>query len=206
MSVSLDRIARIHDEMLRQLGPEWPHWLPETLWAECTRAMLPGGSGDLVERNILQAMALALSTNLPWVERVAFEKCAIAWAGVIPDPEIFEVPEPWEALRACRLLKMFRKEETFGDDIGVFVAGLFFEAGMIHVGLDPILAELRVQELLENKFLGHHPAYAGLFIKIDNILRMPEKDAHKLIDSAPSTDVASAQARRILRTYELCTA
>lgn len=112
---------------------EFLAWEPESIWLELHRQGV-----DLPEENrakLMAAQTLRLVPSFYW-DALVFEKTALAFAGVMPAPEILEEASParlaWAVVEAAWILRDFREASwQFEHEPCAYAAVVLNRAGFV---------------------------------------------------------------------------
>ncbi len=122
---------------LRELGPEFITYEPETLFAEMRSRF--GPIGRVTSEKLLACQVLH-SNNLYWTEWEAFEKVTASISGEVAIFSYVQPPDPEEAAVSLATAGQFADHE-YGDEVLRYIAaaclhtGLFYLEGPLGVAL-----------------------------------------------------------------------
>ena len=107
----------------------WIDWEPDTLWWAIRKDFGPVGD---VTRNKIQALRLALSSNRPWQDWDAFEKCSLSWNDQIPIFGAYQPMTPSQTAFGVHILKELQPELEFSNEVKAYIAAVLEEAGIVY--------------------------------------------------------------------------
>jgi hypothetical protein len=106
--------------LLREYGPEWMTWEPETLeW----RIPQDFGGQNISDANMHKVQALKtlhFNDNF-WEEWEVFVWCCMAFNGVPPDFEVMQVPTVAQAMVAVDVANRVRQDVEFSEELNDFL-------------------------------------------------------------------------------------
>lgn len=115
-------------------NPDWFDWEPETIWRDIDNMYpdLPEGSPEFPGqfKNIVMAIKLCFSNNMPWEEWNIFNQVVLAFNNQIPMFETYMKPSLGEIAYAVYVMNKI-KEEKFGVEIEGFIASIAKEEGLL---------------------------------------------------------------------------
>jgi hypothetical protein len=120
---------QIFDVLVMRYKEQWTDWEPETLWWALRRDFGPIGE---LTRNKIQALALAATTDMPWLDWDVFENCGQAWNDNIPIFGAFQPMTPMQAAFAVQVLRGVRPDEEFGHEVQAYLAAILDEHGWVY--------------------------------------------------------------------------
>lgn len=120
---------QIFDVLNMRYHQDWPEWEPETVWWALRRDF---GSVGEIARNKIQALDVAASTDLPWLDWDTFENCGIAWNDFIPVFGSFQPMTPMQVAFAVHILRGVRPDEEFGNEVSAYIAAVLDEHGWVY--------------------------------------------------------------------------
>jgi hypothetical protein len=108
---------------------DWATWEPETLWWSIRRDFGPVGE---LTRNKIQALTVAVGTDVPWLDWDVFEKCGLAWNDAMPIFGAFQPMTPMQAAFAVEVLRGVRDDEPFAHEVNAYIAAILEEHGWVY--------------------------------------------------------------------------
>lgn len=111
-----------------QYGDAWVEWLPETLWTTIRNDV---GSISDVNKNKVQALSLALMTDVPWNDWQAFENVGCSFNGTIP---VFGQMQPLSPAETAFTIQTLKKlhDFNFSDDVRGYIASVCMNRGIVY--------------------------------------------------------------------------
>lgn len=106
--------------LLRQYGPEWFLWDPETLAWRIPHDFRTTDVSDLNMEKI-QAIKTLHFSDAPWEEWEAFLPCCAAVNGLFPDFEIIHPPTVSQVLIAIDIFNKVRQDVSWSEELKVFL-------------------------------------------------------------------------------------
>jgi hypothetical protein len=105
--------------LLREYGPEWYEWDPDTLhWV-----LLQDFAGGVSDLNLhkLQALRTLHTVDHPWTEWEVFVWCAMPLTGVTPDFEVMQCPTASQTLVALDIFNKVRRDVAWSTEVKTFL-------------------------------------------------------------------------------------
>lgn len=112
----------------RRFMSSWVNWESETLWCAIRRYFGPVGD---ITKNKIEALRVAVKTDLPWQDWDVFEDCGLAWNGIIPIFGAFQPMTPSQTAFAVSILRMVRPDEEFSAEVSAYMAAVLDDAGFV---------------------------------------------------------------------------
>ena len=120
---------QIFDVLTMRYKEQWADWEPETLWWALRRDFGPVGE---LTRNKIQALTLAATTDMPWLDWDVFENCGQAWNDNIPIFGAYQPMTPMQAAFTVQILRGVRPDEEFGHEVQAYLAAVLDEHGWVY--------------------------------------------------------------------------
>lgn len=108
---------------------KWGEWESETLFWALRRDF--GPVGDL-SRNKVQALRLAATTDMTWLDWDVFEDSGLAWNDVIPIIGKFQPMSPAQTAFAVEVLRGIRDDEEFSHEVNTYIAAILVDHGYVY--------------------------------------------------------------------------
>lgn len=120
---------QLMDVLNMRYKTNWPEWEPETLWWSIRRDF---GSVGEITANKIQALRLAVSTDIPWLDWDVFENCGLAWNDIVPIFGAWQPMTPMQVAFTVHVLRGVRAEEEFADEVNAYIAAVLEEHGWVY--------------------------------------------------------------------------
>lgn len=117
------------DVLAMRYKEAWAEWEPDTLWWSIRRDFGPVGE---LTRNKIQALTLAVGTDVPWLDWDVFENCGLAWNDVMPIFGSFQPMTPMQCAFAVHVLRGVRDDEPFAHEVNAYMAAILEEHGWVY--------------------------------------------------------------------------
>lgn len=117
------------DVLSMRYKAKWVDWEPDTLWWSLRRDFGPVGE---LTRNKIQALGIAVGTDVPWLDWDTFENCGLAWNDVTPIFGAFQPMTPMQTAFAVHVLRSVRDDERFANEVNAYIAALLEEHGWVY--------------------------------------------------------------------------
>lgn len=118
--------VQILDVLKMRYKDRWLDWEPDTLWWALRRDF---GSVGEISRNKIQALLLAETTDVPWIDWDTFENSGQAWNDFLPIFGSFQPLTPMQVAFTVSILREVRPDEEFGNEINAYIAAVLDEHG-----------------------------------------------------------------------------
>jgi hypothetical protein len=116
--------------LLREYGPEWFLWEPETLAWRIPKDFKTPSVSDLSMAKI-QAMKTLHVSGDPWEEWHIFLWCCMPLAGQFPDFEVMQVPTAAQTAVAVATFNRVRDDVKWSDEVKEYLAQLWKNDGVL---------------------------------------------------------------------------
>lgn len=116
--------------MLKNLGPEWYDWEPETLWPEAVKAAGAPNISEVV-RNKLQAIRTIRANDTVFHKWEVFEKVVAALNSVVPRFDIMQKPDLGQLLLGVAAIQQLRGG-AFSDEVVRYMAAVLLTDGIAY--------------------------------------------------------------------------
>jgi hypothetical protein len=121
--------------MIKEFGPEYLGWEPETCWIEIQRTW--GASISELNRNKLQAIRTCHTSNQPYERWEVFDSVAVGLMGMPPRFDLIQKPSPHRAAVAIDIMQQVKEGETISPEIYKYIAAAFLDYGLAYAP-DPL--------------------------------------------------------------------
>lgn len=115
--------------MLRQYGPEWLTWEPETLQALVPEDFKTSALSDM-NLSKLQACKVLHLVDSFWQRWEVFVACTMPFNGVFPDFHVMQVPTVAQCLVACDVANRIRKDVAWSTEMKKYVGAVYQHDGI----------------------------------------------------------------------------
>jgi len=132
---------------LRELGPEFITYEPETLFSEMRRRF--GKLGRVTSEKLLACQVLH-SNNLYWTEWEAFEKVTASISGEVAIFSYVQPPDPEEAAVSLTTAGQFADHE-YSDEVLRYLASVCLHSGLFYLEGPLAVALPQVQEYVAGR-------------------------------------------------------
>ncbi len=153
--------------LIKQMGPVYLEWEPETLWAEVEKTY--GTTIADVNKAKIQAARTCHVVDSPYEAWNVFEKIVIAFSGGVPRFDLIQKPTPHMCSAALDTMKHI-KDSKVSEEVYRYIAAVMMDDGMCY-GTGPLLPcnrylrkfiprslQMRVKALVEK---GTNPRFDG---------------------------------------------
>lgn len=117
---------QILDILRMRYKDTWLNWEPSTLLWALRRDF---GSVGEVSRNKIQALLLAETTDIPWIDWDTFENCGQTWNDFLPIFGSWQPMTPMQIAFTVSILREIRPDEKFGHEVNAYIAAVLDEHG-----------------------------------------------------------------------------
>lgn len=151
--------------LMSNYGTSWIGWLPEVI----KKTILNNRSNEIIE-NKIQALAVCLSTDTPWLEWHIFENVAKAFNHQVPNfgyTEPLSLGECWVTVRTMNYLR----QEDWSNEVKIYIATVAFQNNYVYL---PRESELEMAQ----RFLDGFVIYPDLKMQVSQYwdkLRVSQK-------------------------------
>lgn len=136
--------------MLRQYGPEWLGWEPETLGVLIPEDFKTETLSDL-NLSKLQACKVLHLVDSFWHHWEVFLACLMPFNNEFPDFHVLQVPTVAQCLVACDVANRIRDDVAWSEEVRVFIAQVYHHDG-IYAPMPPAdFVSLTVPEVIDEK-------------------------------------------------------
>jgi len=113
---------------------DWTEWLPETLWQAVRQDV---GAISEVNKNKVQALSVALSTDFPWKDWTTFENVGRALNDTVPVFGQMQPLDPHETAFTIEILKKINASRDidpvkFSDEVLGYIASVCLSNGIVY--------------------------------------------------------------------------
>jgi hypothetical protein len=121
--------------MVKECGPEYLSWEPETCWSEIRQiwGVAPSDSA----KNKIQALRTCHVSDQPYERWDVFDNVAVALFGMPPRFESIQRPTPHRAAGALSIMRHVRENQTVSREVYKYVAATMLDHGHA-LGLGPL--------------------------------------------------------------------
>lgn len=184
--------------MLREFGPSYLGWEPETCWAEIRLTW--GDTISDMNKQKLQAVRSIYVNSDAATEWETFAYIAVGLAGAWPRLEISQRPSPARACMALDILKHVRDEKEIGDEIYKYCAAVLMDFGMVYgpgslegankylIGADPALQEA-VRNLVRNNAAVPTPTATNATLVVQTMKSFSVRDFARSVEQTLAKQV-----------------
>ena len=129
--------------LIKEFGPEYLGWEPETLWLEIDRSW--GTTVSDINKNKIQAIRTCHTTDQPYERWEVFEAVCSGLLGLPPRFDLIQKSAPHKAAYAIEVMSQIKDKKKFSDEVFKYVAANMLDAGMAygHGVLEPCNQHLR---------------------------------------------------------------
>lgn len=120
---------QIFDVLAMRYREQWVEWEPDTLWWALRRDFGPVGE---LARNKIQALSLAATTDMPWLDWDVFENSGLAWNDVMPLFGAFQPLTPMQVAFTVQVLRGVRADEDISHEVSAYMAAVLEEHGWVY--------------------------------------------------------------------------
>ena len=121
--------------MIKEFGPEYLAWEPETCWIEIARTWKSTISE--VNKNKIQAVRTCHTTDQPFERWEVFDVVASGLVGVPPKFDLIQKPTPHRAAFALEVMSQIRDKQSVSDEVYKYVSACMLDYGMVY-GTGPL--------------------------------------------------------------------
>lgn len=114
--------------LLKEFGPEYLAWEPETVWTEVEKTW--GTTVSEINKQKIQAVRLCYVQESPYRDWEVFEDVAAALNGVIPRFDILQRPTAAHAAEALDMMLQIRENYPIQDQIYRYCAAVLMDTGV----------------------------------------------------------------------------
>lgn len=114
--------------LLKEFGPEYLAWEPETLWTEVEKTW--GTTVSEINKNKIQGVRLCYVQESPYTSWEVFEDLAAALNGVIPRFDALQRPTAAHAAAAIDMMQQIREDRPISDQIYRYCAAVLMDTGV----------------------------------------------------------------------------
>jgi hypothetical protein len=115
--------------LLKEFGPEYLAWEPETVWTEVEKTW--GTTVSEINKNKIQAVRLCYVQDTPYRAWEVFEDMAAALNGVIPRFDALQRPTAAHAAAALDMMQQIRETQLISDQIYRYCAAVLMDTGVV---------------------------------------------------------------------------
>lgn len=116
--------------MISNFGPEYFGWEPETCWVEIKNTW--GSSVSEVNRNKIQAVRTAHTTDYPYRRWEIFDHVCAGLVGSSPRFDMIQKPSPHRAALALEVLKQVKEDVPFSSEVLKYCGAAMLDYGMVY--------------------------------------------------------------------------
>ena len=116
--------------LLKEFGPEYLGWEPETCWLEIGRSW--GTTISEVNRNKIQAVRTCHVSDGPYERWEVFEKVAMGFVGLTPKFDLIQRPTSHRAALALDIMGQIKEDHKISDEIYKYVAAVMLDSGVVY--------------------------------------------------------------------------
>lgn len=120
--------------LIKEFGPDYLQWEPETLWFECERTW--GGISEGNKAKV-QAVRTCYSTDQPYERWEIFSPVVVAFYGHPPRFDLVQLPSPQKVAGALDIMSNIREKKKVSDEVYKYAAAVMAHAGMVY-GAGPL--------------------------------------------------------------------
>lgn len=114
--------------LLKEFGPEYLAWEPETVWMEIEKTW--GTTVSEINKNKIQGVRLCYVQESPYQSWEVFEDLAAALNGVIPDFGALQRPTGAHAGAALDMMLQIREDYPIAEQIYRYCAAVLMDTGV----------------------------------------------------------------------------
>lgn len=177
----------LYDFLMENFGSEWIAWTPETI-----RKSVFDKAGNEVLENKIQALALCISTDTPWLEWHIFENVGKAFNHQVPNFGIIQPLSPGECAVAMEVMAGLREpDEVFSSEVLIYIATCCYTDDLVYLPSEMQLG--LAQDFLDNLSYNFDlkPRVKELWDKV--------KSSPKILDlQIDDTDVVQVQVGKLV--------
>jgi len=122
--------------MIKEFGPDYLSWEPETCWEEINRTFSVTASE--LNKSKIQAIRTCHVSDRPYGAWEIFEKMAVCFSGSIPKFDLIQKPTPHACGVALEILSHI-KDKKPSDEVMKYVAAVLLDQGICY-GPGPLKA------------------------------------------------------------------
>jgi len=155
--------------LVKEFGPEYLGWEPETCWLEISRTW--GTTVSEVNRNKIQAIRTCHTTDQPYERWEVFDLVCSGLLGTPPKFDLIQKPSPHRAAFALDVLSQVKEGTKISDEVYKYTAACMMDYGLAY-GPGPLgpcnehllkfvsrEQQLRVKAALDRKYV---PTFDGV--------------------------------------------
>ena len=148
--------------LVKEFGPEYFGWEPETCWIEIARTW--GTTVSEANKNKIQAIRTCHTTSQPYERWEIFDAVCSGLLGLSPQFDLIQKPTPHRAAFAIDVMTQVKDAKAFSKEVRKYVAACMLDYGMVY-GPGPLEPcnqhlltfvdrhqQLRVKDALEKKY------------------------------------------------------
>lgn len=148
--------------LVKEFGPEYFGWEPETCWLEIKRTW--GTTVSEANKNKIQAVRTCHTTSQPYERWEMFDIICSGLVGLTPKFELIQKPTPHRAAFAIDVMSQIKEATSISTEVKKYVAACMLDYGMVygHGPLEPCNQylmdfvsreqQLRVKSALDKKY------------------------------------------------------
>jgi len=153
--------------LIKEFGPQYLGWEPETLWIEITRKwrVTPSESN----RSKIQAIRTVHLVDTPFERWEVFELVSSGLMGMAPRFDMVQRPTPHRAAATADIMLQTKEKQTFSKEVARYLAAVLLDHGMVYGpgALEPAnkyvakFVDPRLQETVKEAIAQGHSAREG---------------------------------------------
>lgn len=116
--------------LLKEFGPEYLEWEPETLWTELAHTYGQAPSASVKSK--VQSVRACQVSDAPYLEWEAFEKVCRGYGGSRVRFDFHQPPKPENAAAFVHGLGLIRENVKVSDEVFRYLAAVLNDAGMVY--------------------------------------------------------------------------
>lgn len=116
--------------MISEFGPSYLGWEPETCWYEVKKTF--GGNISEVNKNKLQAVRTAHTTDTPYQKWEMFDLVCAGFVGSSPRFDLIQKPSPHRASFALDVLSQIKEEVPISKEVYKYCGASMLDYGMVY--------------------------------------------------------------------------
>jgi hypothetical protein len=114
--------------LLKEFGPDYLGWEPETCWIEISRSW--NTTISEASKNKIQAVRTCHTSNGPYDRWEIFEKIAMGFVGLPPKFDLIQKPTPHRAALALDIMSQLREDAKVSNEVYRYIAAAMLDHGL----------------------------------------------------------------------------
>ena len=116
--------------LLKEFGPEYLGWEPETVWVEISKTW--GTSVSDSNKNKIQAIRTCHTTSQPYERWETFELVCSGLVGQPPKFDLIQRPTPHKAAFALEVMTQIKEKQRVADEVYKYISACMLDYGLVY--------------------------------------------------------------------------